>query len=171
MQVKAWFVTMWFITAGIAGAQTPVAPPNQESGRSMVEALAQFRFDQLGHPQIQSDSIKPVRAPADRPHRLLIVPVRFADTGYDRFAGDPAQDDRNRTYFQELLFAGGPENPAPGTLSHYYRHQSRGHIQRPQQRLHRAFPALEQVQDRAPGRTGAKAGQAGQGLRQRLDFW
>ena len=126
MQVKAWFVTMWFITAGIAGAQTPVAPPNQESGRSMVEALAQFRFDQLGHPQIQSDSIKPVRAPADRPHRLLIVPVRFADTGYDRFAGDPAQDDRNRTYFQELLFAGGPENPAPGTLSHYYRHQSRG---------------------------------------------
>ena len=83
----------------------------------MVEALAQFRFDELGHPQIQSDSIKPVLAPIERPHKLLILPVRFVDKGYDRFAGDPAQDDKNRAYFQDLLFTGGPADPEPGTLS------------------------------------------------------
>jgi M6 family metalloprotease-like protein len=103
-----------------------VAMPEVGEARGMVDALANFRFDELGHPQIQSDSIAPALAPAGRPHKLLIVPVRFSDTGYDRFAGDPAQDDRNQAYFQELLFAGGALDPAPATLSHYYRHQSRG---------------------------------------------
>ena len=92
----------------------------------MVEKLAGFRFDQLGHPQIQSDSIQPALAAPERPHKLLILPVRFADTGYDRFAGTPDQDARNRDYFQQLLFGGGAADPDLGTLSHYYRHQSRG---------------------------------------------
>ncbi|HCE02117.1 MAG TPA: peptidase, partial [Acidobacteria bacterium] len=113
--------------AGLAaGGQPGRQTREQDPTQVMVESLAQFRFDQLGHPQIKSDSIKPVLAPRTRPHRLLILPVRFADTGYDRFASDPAQDDKNRAYFQDLLFAGGPEDPEPGTLSHYYWHQSRG---------------------------------------------
>jgi len=106
-------------------AVVPASPADKEA-RDMVESLANFRFDELGHPQIQSDSIAPAKASVERPHKLLIVPVRFSDTGYDRFAGDPAQDDKNRAYFQELLFAGGASNPESGTLSHYYRHQSRG---------------------------------------------
>ncbi len=96
------------------------------TAESMVEALADFQFDQLGHPQIQSDSIQPALAPVNRPHRLLILPVRFSDIGYDRFAGDADQDEKNRAYFQDLLFAGSPAALEPGTLSHYYRHQSRG---------------------------------------------
>jgi immune inhibitor A len=92
----------------------------------IVENLATFQFDKLGHPQIKSDSIKPVLASADRPHRLLILPITFADVSFDRFAGDPDQEKKNREYFQTLLFAGSPQNPVPGTLSDYYRHQSRG---------------------------------------------
>ncbi|TGD75348.1 M6 family metalloprotease domain-containing protein [Mangrovimicrobium sediminis] len=92
----------------------------------MVDNLAALRFDALGHPQIQSDSIHPVSAPASRPHRLLIMPVRFSDKGYDRFAGDPEQDVKNRAWFQDLLFAGGVENASEDTLTHYYQHQSRG---------------------------------------------
>ncbi|TXS90872.1 M6 family metalloprotease domain-containing protein [Parahaliea maris] len=92
----------------------------------MIDKLADLQFDQLGHPQIKSDSIKPVLAGHERPHRLLILPVQFSDKGYDRYAGDPRQDGKNREYFQDLLFAGGVEQPRPGTLSHYYWHQSRG---------------------------------------------
>lgn len=92
----------------------------------MVAKLAALRFDQLGHPQVKSDSIRPVEAGPERPHRLLILPVQFSDKGYDRFAGDPEQERRNRDYFQDLLFAGGVEDPREGTLSHYYWHQSRG---------------------------------------------
>jgi immune inhibitor A len=93
---------------------------------SMVEKLAALRFDQLGHPQIKSDSIKPVLAPPQRPHRLLILPVQFSDTAFDRFAGESGQDAMNRDYFQDLLFGGGVARPREGTLSHYYWHQSRG---------------------------------------------
>ncbi|MEH6583738.1 MAG: immune inhibitor A domain-containing protein [Halioglobus sp.] len=116
-------MTALFAVALSAGAFAKTAPGEAQG---MVEKLAALQFDQLGHPQIQSDAIKPVLASRERPHKLLIVPVRFSDTGYDRFAGDPAQDDKNRAYFQELLFAGGVKDPQPATLSHYYRHQSRG---------------------------------------------
>jgi bacillopeptidase F (M6 metalloprotease family) len=109
----------------LASAHTG-AKPSQEAQR-MVDNLAGLRFDQLGHPQIKTDSIQPALASAERPHRLLIVPVQFSDKGYDRFADNPKQQDRNnRDYFQQLLFAGGVHNPAVGTLSHYYRHQSHG---------------------------------------------
>jgi M6 family metalloprotease-like protein len=92
----------------------------------MVNNIANFRFDQLGHPQIQSDSIKPVLASVDRPHKLLIIPVRFPQLGYDRFAGEADQNDQNNAYFQHLLFAGGVKESQQGTLTHYYQHQSRG---------------------------------------------
>ncbi len=97
-----------------------------DTSATMIDNLKRLRFDQLGHPQIQSDSIKPVLASRSRPHKLLILPVRFPDIGYDRFADDPEQDNKNRDYFQQLLFAGGAIEPKPGTLSHYYWHQSRG---------------------------------------------
>ncbi len=114
-----WILSMVLLSCS-AKAATDVA------AQQLVENLASFRFDQLGHPQIQSDSIQPVLATARRPHKLLVLPVRFADKGYDRFADDPARDEKNREYFQRLLFAGGARSPASGTLSHYYRHQSRG---------------------------------------------
>ena len=126
MRVIFWVATVLVAGAGLTGVQAALQTSDQDPAQPMVEALAQFRFDELGHPQIQSDSIKPVLAPLERPHKLLILPVRFVDKGYDRFAGDPAQDDKNRAYFQDLLFAGGPADPEPGTLSHYYWHQSRG---------------------------------------------
>ena len=126
MRVISWLTTVLVTGAGFACAQAALQTSAQDTAQPMVESLAQFRFDQLGHPQIQSDSIRPVLAPRQRPHKLLILPVRFADKGYDRFTGDPAQDHKNRAYFQDLLFAGGTANPEPGTLSHYYWHQSRG---------------------------------------------
>ena len=126
MRARTWVTTVLVAGAGFAGVHAALETSAQDAARPMVESLARFRFDQLGHPQIQSDSINPVQAPMERPHRLLILPVRFGDMGYDRFAGDPAQDEKNGAYFQDLLFAGGPADPEPGTLSHYYWHQSRG---------------------------------------------
>ncbi len=96
------------------------------SAAALVDHLQALQFDKLGHPQIQSDSIQPALASRARPHRLLILPVRFTDVGYDRFLGDPEQDQKNRAYFQQLLFAGGAAAPEEDTLSHYYWHQSRG---------------------------------------------
>ncbi|WP_229801569.1 immune inhibitor A domain-containing protein [Halioglobus japonicus] len=117
-----------FIAAGVAATMAVAvhAKPVSQDAIEMVDNLAGMKFDQLGHPQIASDSIQPALAPADKPHKLLILPVSFTDVGYDRFAGDPRQDEKNRAYFQELLFAAGPANPAEDTLSHYYRHASKG---------------------------------------------
>jgi len=103
-----------------------VAAVEIDEGSEMVENIAHFRFDLLGHPQIQSDSINPVLATIDRPHKLLVIPVRFPELGYDRYAGDANQDQLNKAWFQQLLFAGGVANSKPGTLTHYYQHQSRG---------------------------------------------
>ena len=98
---------------------------NNESDE-LVNNIANFRFDQLGHPQIQSDSIKPALASVERPHKLLIIPVRFPELGYDRFAGKANQNEKNNAYFQHLLFAGGVKQAEESTLTHYYQHQSRG---------------------------------------------
>lgn len=92
----------------------------------MVNNIASFQFDKLGHPQIQSDTIQPALASVDRPHKLLIIPVRFPELGYDRFEGDADQNEKNNAYFQELLFAGGVKQAQEGTLTHYFQHQSRG---------------------------------------------
>ena len=93
---------------------------------SIVESLAHLRFDQLGHPQIQTDSIRPVRSSPDRPHRLLIIPVQFSDLRFERFRGEPDAEEKNRRYLQELLFSENLRQPRRKTLSHYYHHQSRG---------------------------------------------
>ena len=85
---------------------------------TMVDNIANFRFDQLGHPQIQSDSIKPVLAGVDRPHKLLIIPVQFPELGYDRFSGETGQNEKNNAYFQQLLFAGGVKEAEEGTLTY-----------------------------------------------------
>ena len=97
-----------------------------DDSATMVDNLSDFRFDRLGHPQVKSDAIAPVIAAPDSPHRLLILPIAFSDTHYDRFAGDPEQDRKNREYFTQELFGGGVDAPEPGTLSDYFRHQSRG---------------------------------------------
>ena len=98
----------------------------EQQGQRLIDNLTQFQFDKLGNPQIKTDSITPVLAGAKRPHQLLVISVEFADLGYDRFAGDRRQDKKNRDYLQELLFAGPINNPKTNTLSHYYRHQSKG---------------------------------------------
>lgn len=114
-------VLVSMMTAAMVNAAEP------ETGADQIVAnLEALRFDKLGHPQVRSDSIKPVRASQSRPHKMLVLPVRFSDKTYDRFAGSADQEERNRAYFQDLLFAGGATQPRAGTLSHYYRHQSRG---------------------------------------------
>jgi immune inhibitor A len=127
MHTKATVIFLLGLVLSTPALSAPAnsAPANNDAQR-MVDLLADFRFDQLGHPQIKSDSIRPVLASSERPHKLLVLPVRFSNTDFDRFRGDAAQDAKNRDYFQELLFAGGVANPEPATLSHYYRHQSRG---------------------------------------------
>ncbi|EAS46501.1 metal-dependent protease [gamma proteobacterium HTCC2207] len=92
----------------------------------MIDSLANLQFDKLSSPQIKTDSIKPVLASLERPHRLLVIAVEFPELGYDRFAGDKKQNNKNRNYLQKLLFGGSIKRPKPGTLSHYYRHQSKG---------------------------------------------
>jgi M6 family metalloprotease-like protein len=113
-----------FISMMSAAAVAAKAP--ETGAAAIVENLQQLRFDKLGHPQIRSDSIKPVLASPSRPHKMLVLPVRFSDETFDRFAGHADQEEKNRAYFQDLLFAGGAQAPRAGTLSHYYRHQSRG---------------------------------------------
>ena len=93
---------------------------------AIVESLANLRFDQLGHPQIQTDSVRPVRSSPERPHRLLIIPVQFSDLRFERFRGEPDAEEKNRRYLQELLFSENLRQPRRKTLSHYYHHQSRG---------------------------------------------
>jgi hypothetical protein len=66
---------------------------NLEAER-LMDNLANQRFDKLGHPQIKTDSIKPVLATVQRPHRLLVISVEFTDLSYDRFAGDRNQEKR-----------------------------------------------------------------------------
>ena len=80
------------LLAGLAAVVATVvhAKPVSDDAQLMVDNLANMRFDQLGHPQVASGSIQPAIASADKPHKLLIVPVSFSDIGYDRFAGDPA---------------------------------------------------------------------------------
>jgi M6 family metalloprotease-like protein len=116
------YLTVALLSSAVASSTIAV----EIQAERVVDNLAAFQFDKLGHPQIKTDSIKPIVAPADRPHRLLVVTVEFADLGYDRFAGDSRQTRKNRRYLQDLLFGGSIKKPKVGTLSHYFRHQSKG---------------------------------------------
>jgi bacillopeptidase F (M6 metalloprotease family) len=100
-------------------AQTP-------ESLAMIDKLAHFSFEQLGNPQIKSDAIHPVLSTRERPHRMLIIPVQYANRTFDRFAGAKDAAARNRDYFQDLLFSQDLERPKEKTLTHYYWHQSKG---------------------------------------------
>lgn len=103
---------------------------NDNESARLVENLSSLHFDRLGHPQIKTDAIQPVLANAERPHRLLVIPIEFPELGYDRFAGETDANQKNRDYLQKLLFGGSRktvmQDPKPNTLTHYYRHQSKG---------------------------------------------
>lgn len=107
------------LSASGAAAQSP-------ESLAMIEKLRELRLDELGSPQIASDAVAPVRSTIENPHRLLIIPVEYANVGFDRFRGEPDAPEKNRAYLQSLLFADDLANPAPETLSHYFHHQSRG---------------------------------------------
>ncbi len=92
----------------------------------MIEHLANFELGELGNPQIKSDAIPPVFSSAESPHRLLIIPVTYQDKGFDRYLGEPLADSKNQAYFDQLLFDDDLQNPSPGTLTHYFYHQSKG---------------------------------------------
>jgi len=109
-------VCLW---AAPARAQSPEA-------LEMIEKLRTLQLDQLGNPQIKSDAIPPVLSTIDKPHRLLIIPVEYSNLGFDRFAGEPDAAGKNREYLQNLLFSEDLRAPRPGTLTHYYYHQSKG---------------------------------------------
>ena len=133
MPRAGWFKkTIAGLSLGAALLMTPLAAEAGETrsadatSQAMVDNLAALQFDKLGYPQIQFDSINSISAGPDRPHRLLVLPIRFSDKAFDRFEGEAEQDLLNQAYFQNLLFAGGVTSPEAGTLSHYYRHQSRG---------------------------------------------
>ena len=124
--------TLAQLAFGAALVMTPLVSEAGETvsadptSQAMVDNLAALQFDKLGYPQIQFDSINSISARPDQPHRLLVLPIRFSDKAFDRFEGDADQDLKYQAYFQNLLFAGGVMSPEAGTLSHYYRHQSRG---------------------------------------------
>lgn len=99
-----------------------LAPPTDAA--RLVDDLAALRFDRLGHPAVRWDALPPVQAPADDPHRLLVVLVDFPDRRFDRFADAPDQGQKLAAWYQAQLF--DPDYRRHGTLSHYYRDQSMG---------------------------------------------
>ena len=113
--------------ATLAACSPPPQTAVTAESAAMVEKLAAGQFDQLGHIQIASDQVAPVRAGAERPHQLLVLTVASPEQGFDRFAGQPDAAERNRSYLQERLFGREADGqPKPGTLPHYYRRQSSG---------------------------------------------
>ena len=102
----------------------PDAPAKLSPEAKLVDDLASLRFDQLGHPVIRWDAIPPVRASRERPHKLLVVLVEFADVRFERFRGDPNQDTKLAAHYQDVLF--DEQYRKRDTLSHYYLQQSDG---------------------------------------------
>ncbi len=125
-QSKALISGLSGILAASALALSAAVAAQDQNSLQMIEHLANFELDALGNPQIKSDAIPPVFSSADYPHRLLIIPVAYANKGFDRFLGEPDADARNQAYFDELLFSDDLENPRENTLTHYYYHQSKG---------------------------------------------
>jgi bacillopeptidase F (M6 metalloprotease family) len=114
------------VAAGIAVLCAGDVRAQTREGLEMIETLKNLQLDQLGNPQIKSDAIPPALSTPDAPHKLLIIPVRYSNLGFDRFRGDPNADELNRRYLAELLFSDDLAAPRDGTLTHYYRHQSKG---------------------------------------------
>lgn len=121
MRTLAWLT----VAAVVVGGGSPLLAQSPER-LAMIEKLRLLQLDQLGNPQIKTDAIPPVRSSVDRPHRMLIIPVEYANLGFDRFKGEANAGDKNRAYFQNLLFAPNLTAPRENTLTHYYHHQSKG---------------------------------------------
>ncbi|MDR2214152.1 MAG: immune inhibitor A [Pseudomonadales bacterium] len=113
------FLPLLLLIAAAPRAQTP-------ESLAMIDKLAHLRFEELGNPQIKSDAIHPVLSTPEKPHRMLIIPVQYANRDFDRFAGEADAAERNRDYLQHMLFAEDLRNPREKTLTHYYWHQSQG---------------------------------------------
>ena len=116
----------WLLILGIACLCAAPLQAQSPDSLEMIEKLRNLQLDQLGNPQIKSDAIPPVRSTPDAPHRMLIIPVEYANVGFDRFRGQADAAERNRAYLQDLLFSDDLRAPREGTLSHYYYHQSKG---------------------------------------------
>lgn len=121
MNRRTWLAVA--LVTAVFGASPAAQSPES---LAMIEKLRLLQLDRLGNPQIKTDAIPPVRSTADRPHRMLIIPVEYANVGFDRFKGEAGAADRNRAYFQNLLFAPNLQAPRENTLTHYYFHQSKG---------------------------------------------
>lgn len=111
-------------TTGPGEVTEPKPGDTQSPAAKLVDDLASLRFDQLGHPVIRWDAIPPVRAKRERPHKLLVVLVEFADVKFERFRGDPNQGTKLAAHYQERLF--DEQYRRVDTLSHYYLQQSDG---------------------------------------------
>ena len=82
-------MTTRFWLAAAALILTIGAPARAQSPDSLalIDKLRQLQLDKLGNPQIKSDAVPPVRSTVDRPHRMLIIPVEYANVGFDLFKG------------------------------------------------------------------------------------
>ena len=116
----------WFLILGIAVVCAPRLPAQSTQGLEMIEKLRNLQLDQLGNPQIKSDAIPPVLSTAERPHKMLIIPVQYSNLRFDRFSGGENADEQNRRYLRDLLFSDNLRFPKEETLTHYYYHQSKG---------------------------------------------
>lgn len=111
-------------------AATLAAPTNLAGARAkMVADMARLDFEHLGNPVLRWDWTPPVYAPAETPHKLLVVMVEFPDKTFERFAGEPKQGEQLAAHYRKALF--DPTYKTPNTLSHYYLTQSLGsyHLQ------------------------------------------
>ena len=116
----------WLFIPAVACVLVARLPAQSPEDLDMIEKLRTLQFDQLGNAQIKTDTILPVVSTLDAPHRILVIPVEYADVGFNRFRGEADAAERNRAYLQDVLFAGDLQSPREGTLSHYFHHQSRG---------------------------------------------
>jgi len=105
-------------------AVTPPPKPKVDKRAQMVRDLAALRFSKLGNPVLRWDHIPPVTASKDRPHKLLVVLVEYADRGFDRFKGQRGQGKKLAAYYEHQLFDDTYERK--DTLSNYYYTQSMG---------------------------------------------
>ena len=134
-----WALALLLSLMSLSAGRLEASPPEQEArsgarvmsaaGRALIERLGALDFKELGHPAVRWDHIPPVSASKERPHKLLVVLVRFPDLGFDRFKGAPDQDQQLTAHYQSLLF--DEEYKRPNTLSHYFAAQSYGqyHLQ------------------------------------------
>lgn len=107
------------LASAFATAQSP-------ESLELIRKLQNLQLGELGNPQIKTDAIPPVLSTPAAPHRMLVIPVEYANRGFDRFSTEPDGAARNRDYFQTLLFAEDTAQPRTETLTHYYWHQSKG---------------------------------------------